>query len=227
MSSQVVSAQALRRTPEIAAFARLMRAYGVLRRELEAGVLQPRGLTINDFEALLHLFQAEDRRLRRIDLAERLMLSPSGVTRLLDGLQAAGLVANVHCESDARVTWAKLTDDGLQTLTVHLHPADLGPVSRIAQIRNGEIHLHLSGATEAGREALRAALPDLHRELRDAGFSTTHQGGTSRSGRASRFRGPVRRCRTSIGRPAPRPSRSRRPRPPAPANSTCMSRSSP
>ena len=93
-----------------------MRAYGVLRRELEAGVLQPRGLTINDFEALLHLFNAEDRRLRRVDLAERLMLSPSGVTRLLDGLQAAGLVANVHCESDARVTWAKLTDDGLQTL---------------------------------------------------------------------------------------------------------------
>jgi DNA-binding MarR family transcriptional regulator len=111
-----MSAQVLRSTPEIVAFARLMRAYGVLRRELEAGVLQPRGLTINDFEALLHLFNAEDRRLRRVDLADRLMLSPSGVTRLLDGLQAAGLVANVHCESDARVTWAKLTDDGLETL---------------------------------------------------------------------------------------------------------------
>jgi len=93
-----------------------MRAYGVLRRELEAGVLQPRGLTINDFEALVHLFNAEDRRLRRIDLAQQLMLSPSGVTRLLDGLQAAGLVTNVHCESDARVTWAKLTDSGLETL---------------------------------------------------------------------------------------------------------------
>jgi DNA-binding MarR family transcriptional regulator len=98
------------------AFARVMRAYGVLRRALEAEVLQPRGLTINDFEALMHLATAEEGRLRRIDLAERLMLSPSGVTRLLDGLQAAGLVANVHCESDARVTWAKLTDDGLQTL---------------------------------------------------------------------------------------------------------------
>jgi DNA-binding MarR family transcriptional regulator len=111
-----MSAQVLRRTPEIVAFARLMRAYGVLRRELEADVLQPRGLTINDFEALLHLFNAEDQRLRRVDLAERLMLSPSGVTRLLDGLQASGLVVNVHCESDARVTWAKLTDDGLRTL---------------------------------------------------------------------------------------------------------------
>ncbi len=44
------------------------------------------------------------------------MLSPSGVTRLLDGLQASGLVMNVHCESDARVTWARLTDEGVRTL---------------------------------------------------------------------------------------------------------------
>ena len=117
MSNQVVSTQVVRaRTPEIVAFARVMRAYGVLRRELEAEVLQPRGLTINDFEALMHLATAEEGRLRRIDLAERLMLSPSGVTRLLDGLQAAGLIQNVHCESDARVTWARLTDEGSRTL---------------------------------------------------------------------------------------------------------------
>src|SRR5918999_5905724 len=93
-----------------------MRAHTVLRRELEAEVLQPRGLTINDFEALMHLSVAEDGRLRRIDLAGRLMLSPSGVTRLLDGLQASGLVMNVQCESDARVTWARLTDEGSRTL---------------------------------------------------------------------------------------------------------------
>jgi DNA-binding MarR family transcriptional regulator len=104
------------RSPEIVAFARLMRANSVLRRELEAEVLQRRGLTINDFEALVHLSTAEEGRLRRIDLAERLMLSPSGVTRLLDGLQAAGLIQNVHCESDARVTWARLTEEGTLTL---------------------------------------------------------------------------------------------------------------
>ncbi len=112
-----MSTQAIRvRTPEITAFGRLMRAYSLLRRELEAEVLQPRGLTINDFEALVHLSVAEDARLRRIDLAERLTLSPSGVTRLLDGLQAAGFVENVHCESDARVTWARLTEEGARTL---------------------------------------------------------------------------------------------------------------
>ena len=93
-----------------------MRAHGVLRRALELEVLTPRGLTTKDFEALMHLARADDNRLRRIDLAEALMLTPSGVTRLLDGLQAAGLVENKHCDDDARVTWAKLTAEGNETL---------------------------------------------------------------------------------------------------------------
>jgi DNA-binding MarR family transcriptional regulator len=93
-----------------------MRAQTVLRRELEAEVLTPRGLTFNDFEALLHLSKAFDSRLRRVDLVELLMLTPSGVTRLLDGLQDAGLVENVQCDDDARVTWARLTQDGIETV---------------------------------------------------------------------------------------------------------------
>ena len=112
MSRQVLTPQAV----ELAAFARLMRAHTVLRRELEAEVLRPRGLTINDFEALLHLSKSDDNRLRRVDLVERLMLTPSGVTRLLDGLQDAGLVENLQCDDDARVTWARLTEDGIETV---------------------------------------------------------------------------------------------------------------
>jgi DNA-binding MarR family transcriptional regulator len=112
LSSQVLTAQPV----ELAAFARLMRAHTVLRRELEAEVLTPRGLTFNDFEAMLHLGRADDNRLRRIDLAELLMLSPSGVTRLLDGLVESGMIENVSCADDARVTWAKLTAEGVSTL---------------------------------------------------------------------------------------------------------------
>lgn len=112
MSRQVLRPQA----PELEAFARLARAHTILRRELESEVLTPRGLTMSDFEALLHLSKADDTRLRRIDLADRLMLTPSGVTRLLDGLGAAGLVENVHCEDDARVTWARLTEEGVETI---------------------------------------------------------------------------------------------------------------
>jgi DNA-binding MarR family transcriptional regulator len=93
-----------------------MRAHTVLRRELQAEVLSPRGLTINDFEALHHLNRAEENRLRRVDLVELLMLTPSGVTRLLEGLQEAGLVENVQCDDDARVTWARLTPAGIETV---------------------------------------------------------------------------------------------------------------
>lgn len=112
MSRQVFSPQ----TIELAAFGRLMRAQAVLRRELQAEVLTPRGLTINDFEALLHLSRADERRLRRVDLVEALMLTPSGVTRLLEGLAEAGLIENRQCEGDARVTWAHLTTEGVETL---------------------------------------------------------------------------------------------------------------
>jgi DNA-binding MarR family transcriptional regulator len=50
--------------------------------------------------------------MRRVDLAERLLLTPSGVTRLLDGLETAGFVRNETCASDGRVTYAVLTDEG-------------------------------------------------------------------------------------------------------------------
>ena len=103
-----------------------MRAQTLLRRQLESEVLLPRGLTFNDFEALMHLARADDDRMRRIDLAAALMLSPSGVTRLLDGLQAAGFIENRHCDDDARVTWAALTDEGRRTLEcVGVDHADL------------------------------------------------------------------------------------------------------
>jgi DNA-binding MarR family transcriptional regulator len=76
--------------------------------ELEAG----HGLTINDYEALVHLSRAEGGRMRRVDLADRLLLTASGVTRLLDGLEQAGLVERASCASDRRVTYAVLTDTG-------------------------------------------------------------------------------------------------------------------
>jgi DNA-binding MarR family transcriptional regulator len=112
LSRQVLSTQAI----ELGAFARLSRAQQVLRRQLETEVLTPRGLSFNDFEALFHLYRAGERRLRRVDLAGLLMLTPSGVTRLLEGLEKAGFVENVRCDSDARVTWAALTAAGASTI---------------------------------------------------------------------------------------------------------------
>jgi DNA-binding MarR family transcriptional regulator len=73
-------------------------------------------LTLNDYEALYVLSRAEDGRMKRIDLSRRLLLTPSGVTRLLEGLEAAGLVARAVCASDLRVTYAALTDAGREKL---------------------------------------------------------------------------------------------------------------
>jgi DNA-binding MarR family transcriptional regulator len=93
-----------------------MRAHSSLWRELSARLVTDHGLTINDYEALLHLSHAQDSSLRRVDLAERLMLTPSGVTRLLDGLERDGWVKKGQCDSDARVTYAVLTDEGRERL---------------------------------------------------------------------------------------------------------------
>jgi len=79
---------------------------------MSAQLVAQHGLTINDYEALLHLARAEDGRMRRVDLAELLILPASGVTRLLDGLEAAGLVERASCDSDRRVTYAVLTEAG-------------------------------------------------------------------------------------------------------------------
>ena len=83
---------------------------------MNARLVADHGLTINDYEALLHLARAEERRMRRVDLAERLLLTASGVTRLLDGLEQAGYVDRDSCARDRRVTYAVLTDAGLAKL---------------------------------------------------------------------------------------------------------------
>jgi DNA-binding MarR family transcriptional regulator len=97
-------------------FSRLLRVHSSLSRELSARLVTEHGLTINDYGALLHLSHAEGGELRRVDLAERLMLTPSGVTRLLDGLERDGWVRKGSCESDARVTYAVLTDEGRERM---------------------------------------------------------------------------------------------------------------
>jgi DNA-binding MarR family transcriptional regulator len=101
---------------EIRAFVRLVRASFAVTRELSAQLQADHGLTINDYEALLLLARAPDRRMRRVDLANTLLLTASGVTRLLDGLERDGFVGREACESDRRVTYAVLTKAGRDKL---------------------------------------------------------------------------------------------------------------
>jgi DNA-binding MarR family transcriptional regulator len=70
------------------------------------------GLGLSDFAALHHLAEAPGGRLRRVDLARRLALTPSGVTRLLAPLERRGIVTREQDGHDARATYAVLTRSG-------------------------------------------------------------------------------------------------------------------
>ncbi len=126
MTSQVLSDQLS--APAIQAFVGLLRAHAATTRRLSAELVAEHGLTINDYEALLRLSRADGRQLKRVELAESLLLTASGVTRLLDGLERAGYVEKGSCPTDARVTYAVLTDAGREKL-------EQASLSHIAEIR--------------------------------------------------------------------------------------------
>lgn len=110
MNSQVLSSQGL------SAWVAFLRGHAALTRELNAQLVSDHGLTMNDYEVLLRLSHAPDRRLKRVELAQSVLLTPSGITRLLDGLEQAGWVEKASCASDARITYAVLTDPGVEKL---------------------------------------------------------------------------------------------------------------
>jgi DNA-binding MarR family transcriptional regulator len=93
-----------------------LRAHAAITRELSAQLQREHGLTLNDYEVLLHLSHAEGGKLRRVDLAQSVLLTASGITRLLDGLEQGGFVCKENCDGDARVSYAKITDAGREKL---------------------------------------------------------------------------------------------------------------
>jgi DNA-binding MarR family transcriptional regulator len=94
-----------------------IRSHSAITRELSAQLQREHGLTLNDYEVLLVLSHSEDGMMRRVDLAETILLTASGITRLLEGLERSGFVCKQTCDSDARVSYAKLTEDGRQKLS--------------------------------------------------------------------------------------------------------------
>jgi DNA-binding MarR family transcriptional regulator len=123
-----VSAQTVSRGAELDTWVRFLRTHSAIVGTLNAELVADHGLTINDFEVLIRLARSPDRRMRRVDLAEQVLLTPSGITRLLDGLEQSGYVERASCDSDRRVVYAVLTDVGLEKLlearTSHLEQID-------------------------------------------------------------------------------------------------------
>ncbi|MDD5152840.1 MAG: MarR family winged helix-turn-helix transcriptional regulator [Candidatus Pacebacteria bacterium] len=82
------------------------------------------GLGFNDLIILYHLGQAPDEKMRRIDLAEKVGLTPSGVTRMLLPMEKLGMVKREASELDARVSYVKLAPGGKRLLTETLEEAE-------------------------------------------------------------------------------------------------------
>jgi DNA-binding MarR family transcriptional regulator len=101
---------------EMRAWHALIRAHSRVVRRLEAELEAEHGLTLPAYEVLAHLSEAPDQRLRMSELATHAVLTPSGLTRLVDKLAREGLVERQRCEFDARVIYAVLTPAGMSRL---------------------------------------------------------------------------------------------------------------
>jgi DNA-binding MarR family transcriptional regulator len=105
-----------RRDAQLAPWRAFLRAHARVERRLDDDLRSRHGLSLQEYETLLHLAESPERRLRMGRLADSLLLSKSGVTRLVDRLVDDGLVERTSCTSDARGAEATLTALGLSRL---------------------------------------------------------------------------------------------------------------
>src|SRR5689334_14649172 len=101
---------------ELRAWRGMLRVHSRLVKVLDARLDHEHGLPLTSYEVLVHLSEAEGERMRMCDLADSILLSRSGLTRLVDRLERDGLLERVACHDDARGAYAQLTPAGRQKL---------------------------------------------------------------------------------------------------------------
>lgn len=101
---------------ELDAWQALLHAHHQIVNTLDAELRVEHDLTFGDYDVLLRLARASERRLRMSELAKRVMISPSGLTRAVDRLVSAGMVERERDTSDARVVLARLTEQGREAV---------------------------------------------------------------------------------------------------------------
>ena len=114
---------------ELAAWRGMLRTHRDVVARLDAELERQHGLPLTSYEVLMILADAPDRRLRMGELADALLLSRSGLTRLVDRLERQDMVKRERCEDDARGYFAVITDAGLERLKT-TRPAHLAGVRR-------------------------------------------------------------------------------------------------
>lgn len=101
---------------ELATWRAFLRAHSVVTRGLDQRLADAGALTLSELDVLIQLDAAEQRRLRLSDLAARVLITKSGITRLVDRLSEDGLVERRPCAEDGRVQYAQLTEAGRRAL---------------------------------------------------------------------------------------------------------------
>lgn len=131
---------------ELSVWRTFLRAHASITRQMEHDLAEQHMLPLPSYDVLLQLAESPQRRLRMTDLADRVLLSRSGLTRLVDRLSKEGLVERESCPSDARGTFTVVTEKGLARLreaapthlagiqehvTSRLNPTELDQLGRL------------------------------------------------------------------------------------------------
>ncbi|HEY8859557.1 MAG TPA: MarR family transcriptional regulator [Gaiellales bacterium] len=128
MRNQSAGGLALLSEAELASWRGFLRVHAALERELDAELTELHGLPLSSYEVLLTVADAPDERVRMSEIADSVLLSRSGVTRLVDRLERDGLVERIPCEDDARGQYAVLTPRGREAF-------DAARITHLAGVR--------------------------------------------------------------------------------------------
>lgn len=129
---------------ELAAWRGMLRVHAAVTRQLDAELLAEHALSLSSYEVLLFLADAPDGQLRMSELADGVLLSRSGLTRLVDRLVRDGLVRRERCEDDARGLNAVITREG-RKLFARARRTHLAGVRRLYLSRFEDAELDLLG----------------------------------------------------------------------------------
>ncbi|HEY8169033.1 MAG TPA: MarR family winged helix-turn-helix transcriptional regulator [Candidatus Limnocylindrales bacterium] len=136
--------------PRLVPWVVFLRAHAAVSRALEAELEAEQAMSLADYEALIQLAHADGRRLRMSELADRMILTRSGISRLVDRLEHEHYVQRVACSTDARGAYAMLTDAGYARLQA----------ATPTHLRGVESHF-LSAIPSADRAAFVRVLNDI------------------------------------------------------------------
>jgi len=145
----------------LAAWRAFLTAHATVVDRLDRELQDEQGLALTWYEVLLHLSRAPDHQLRLSELADHLVLSRSGLTRLVDRMVAAGLIERAVCRTDRRGAFAVLTPDGLSRLRkaapTHLRGVEQHFTGLLAHAELDAIRSGLEKVAEAGKGSPRGA----------------------------------------------------------------------